>query len=77
MPLGEIVGESLGGVLRFAGRLLFEVVFEFLIQGLGHIVIRTVRPGSEPGATACAIAGLVCWAALISAGYFMFRAISG
>ena len=77
MPLGEIVGESLGGVLRFAGRLLFEVVFEFLIQGLGHVVIRTVRPGSEPSATACTIVGLVCWAALISAGYFVFRATTG
>lgn len=77
MPLDGIVGESLGGVLRFVGRVLFEIVFEFLIQGLGHVVIRTIRPGRQPSATACAIVGLLCWAALIFAGYLVFRASSG
>lgn len=77
MPLGEIVGESLGEMLRFGGRLLFEFVFELLIQGLGHVVIRTVRPGSDPGATACTIVGLLCWVVLVCAGYAVFRAAAG
>jgi len=77
MPLDGIVGQTLGGVLRFIWEVVFEFVVELLIQGLGRVVIRTVRPGSEPGDTASFFVGLLCWAALISAGYFVFRAISG
>lgn len=73
MPLGDIAGEALGGVLRFIGRLLFEVVVEVLIQGTGHVILRTVRPKSEPGETACTLVGLVFWATVIVLGWFLYR----
>jgi hypothetical protein len=36
--VGEVMAEAAGGVLRFVGRVLFEVGFEFLIQGTGYFL---------------------------------------
>lgn len=77
MPIGEIAGEALGGILRVTGRLLFELVVEVMIRGTGHVLIRIVRPRSEPGDTASAIAGLAFWAAVGAGGYFIYRASAG
>ncbi len=77
MPIGEIAGEALGGVLRVIGRLLFELVVEVMVHGTGRVLIRIVRPGSEPGGTASAIAGVVFWAAVGAGGYFIYRASAG
>lgn len=74
MPVGEIAGEAVGGVLRLVGRFLFEIIFELLIQGLGYVVIRVFRPGHEPGPGACAVVGLLCWGSLFAGGYFVYRA---
>jgi hypothetical protein len=73
MPIGDIAGEALGGVFRFVGRLLFEVVVEVLIQGTGHVILRTVRSKSEPGETACTLVGLLFWATVIVLGWFLYR----
>ncbi len=73
MPLGDIAGEALGGVFRFIGRLLFEVVVELLIQGAGHVILRTVRPKSEPSETACTLVGLVFWATVIVLGWLVYQ----
>lgn len=74
MPIGDIAGEALGGVLRVTGCLLFELVVEVMLRGTGHVLIRIAKPRSEPGETACAIAGLVFWAAVGAGGYFIYRA---
>ncbi len=73
MPLGDIAGEALGGVFRFIGRLVFEVVVELLIQGAGYVILRTFRPKSEPDETACTVVGLVFWAAVIVLGWLVYR----
>lgn len=70
MPIGEIVGETLGGVLRFAGRILFEILFEVIIQGTGYVLIRIFRPNAVPGDVSIAVVGLIFWAAVGSGGYF-------
>ncbi len=68
MPLGDIAGEAVGGVLRVAGRILFELIVELAIKGMGHVLIRILRPKSEPGEMACALVGLLFWALLITVG---------
>ena len=40
MPVGEIVGELLGGVFKFLGRLFIEVVIELIIKGSGYLICR-------------------------------------
>ncbi len=74
MPLGDLAGEALGGVFRFIGRLLVELVLELLVKGLGRTVLRVLRPRLEPGDTAAALAGLLAWAALLALAVVVYRA---
>lgn len=76
MPIGEIAGEALGGLLRVAGRLFFEIVFELLIQGTGYWLLRRMRPSYEPGDAASAVAGLLFWAAIAAAGFWLYTLAS-
>ena len=74
MLLGEIAGEALGGIVRVVGRILFEVFFEFIIQGTGYVLVRTVRPKTEPDDTVCTVVGLLFWVVVGIGGYFTYRA---
>ena len=74
MPLGEIAGEALGGIVRVVGRILFEVFFEFIIRGTGYVLVRTVRPKTEPDDTVCTVVGLLFWVVVGIGGYFTYRA---
>ena len=73
MPIGDIAGEALGGVARFAGRVLFEIVFELIVQGTGHLLLRFLRPKSDPGDTASAIVGLLFWAGVVAGGFWLYH----
>lgn len=75
MPLGQIVGEVLGGLARVVASLVLELVFEILIKGVGYAIITFVRPKSEPGEAACAVVGLAFWAAVIVVGVLVYRAV--
>lgn len=77
MPIGEIAGEALGGAARFIGRVLFEFVFEFILQGTGLILVRALRPKAEPRDTTCAAVGLLFWVVVGIGGYFAYRATAG
>ena len=74
MPIGDLAGEMLGGVIRVVGRIFFEVFFELLIKGVGYALLRAVRPKLEPSETACAVIGLLFWAIAGVGGYFIYRA---
>lgn len=74
MAIGDLAGEALGGVLRFFGHILFEVVFEFLIKGTGYALIRLVRPRYEPRESLCGGVGLLFWVALAVGGFYLYRA---
>jgi hypothetical protein len=74
MPIGDIVAETLGGVVRMIGRVVVELVFQLLIVGTGHAIIRSVKPTSEPSDTACAGVGVLSWAVVGIGGYFIYRA---
>ncbi len=74
MPLGEIAGEALGGFVRVVGRILFEIFFEIIIQGTGYVLVRTVRPKTEPDDTVCTVVGLLFWVCVGVGGYFVYRA---
>lgn len=71
MPIGEIAGEALGGIARFVGRILFEIVFEFIIQGTGSALLRLFRPRSEPSDTACALVGILFWVGAVVSGLWL------
>ena len=73
MPIGDIAGEALGGIARVVGRILFEIVFEFIIQGTGYVLLRLFRPKSEPSDTACAIVGLLFWVGALVGGFWLYH----
>ena len=74
MPLGDIAGEALGGIFRVVGRILFEVFFEFIIQGTGYLLVRIFKKEAEPDDTVCTVVGLLFWLAVGIGGYFIYRA---
>jgi hypothetical protein len=76
MPIGEIAGEALGGLLRVVGRLLFEIFFELMIQGAGYWLLRRIRPGYEPSRAASGAAGLLFWTAIAAAGFWLYMLAS-
>jgi len=73
MPVGDIVGEALGGVARIAGRIVVELVFEVVVQGTGYALLRLFRPDHEPSDTACAVVGLSFWVGVVAAGYWLYH----
>lgn len=63
--IGDVVGEVAGGVLKFVGRLILEVVFEFLIKGLGYIICRPFsRRKLDPDSGLVVVVGLMIWVAV-------------
>lgn len=63
--IGDVVGEVAGGVLRLIGRLIIEVVFEFLIKGAGYILCRLFgRRKLDPDGGFVVVVGLAFWAVL-------------
>jgi len=73
MPIGDIAGEALGGVVRFLGRIVVEIVVELMLVGTGRLLLRMLLPRSEPGYTACGVVGLLFWAGLAVGGYWLYR----
>lgn len=63
--IGDIVGEVTGGVLKFIGRLIFEVAFEFLIKGAGYVLCRPFsRRKLDPDGGLVVVVGLAFWVAV-------------
>lgn len=74
MPIADIAVEVLEAAVRVIGRVLVEVVFEFLIQGAGDLLIRMFRPRPEPSDAACTLVGLLFWISVAIGAYFLFQA---
>lgn len=61
----DVVGELAGGVLKFIGRLLIEVFFEFLIKGAGYILCRPFsRRRLDPDGGLVVMVGSAFWIAV-------------
>lgn len=69
----DAVGELLGGVLRFVGRILVELVVELLLYGTGHLLLKPFYRGKEPSDGLCALVGLLAWAAFAVAAFMAYR----
>lgn len=72
MP-ADIVAEFAGGVFRLAVRVIFEVFYEWLVQGAGYLVIKLFRPGSQPSEARCLVVGLGVWSAVALVAFLVWR----
>ncbi len=77
MPVADIVGEALGGIVRFIGRTLLDFVFELLLRGTGQIVLSVLRPSKKPAETEAAITGLMFWCVTTVGGFWLFLHAAG
>lgn len=74
--IGDVVGELAGSVLKFTGRVLLEVVFEFLIKGTGYVLCCPFsRNKPNPDGWLVVAVGLTFWTA-IGIGIYAFRRLS-
>ncbi|MCF7752186.1 hypothetical protein KQ945_15600 [Bacillus subtilis subsp. subtilis] len=75
MPIDEIAGGVLGGLLRFIAWLFFELFIETFLQGTGYRILSWLRPKKAPSDTACTAVGLLFWVAVALIVFAVFRAI--
>jgi len=73
MPLDEIGGQVIGGVLRVLGRVLVEGVFELGIRGVGYAILRGLGRRVSPDDTACAVTGVLFWAVAGTCAWAILR----
>ncbi|MEP1741442.1 MAG: hypothetical protein ABJI60_00795 [Kangiellaceae bacterium] len=59
MPVGEIAGEFLGGILKFIGRFFAEFIFEMLIKGTGYLICKRFSKRVDPEGALVVLVGLV------------------
>jgi hypothetical protein len=66
MPVDEIGISILGALFRFLGWVLFEIIIEILIKGLGYLICRPFKK-VEVDSAASAVVGLIAWVLIIIA----------
>lgn len=74
MPIGEVAGEAIGAVVRFAARVVLEIVFELIVRGTGYAILGAIRPGREPSGGWSAFVGFVFWLSVIAGGVWLYQA---
>jgi hypothetical protein len=69
-----MIEEVAGGALRFIGRILFEVVYEFLIKGAGYLLCRAAGSRRvDPDGGAVIVVGVAFWFAVGVGIFFVER----
>lgn len=69
----DAVGELLGGVLRFVGRMLFELIVELLLYGTGRLLLKPFYRDKEPVDGLCTLVGVLAWVAFAVAAVMAYR----
>ena len=76
MPIGDIAGELLGGVLRAIGSIFVEVILEIAIRGPGYLISRMFRNDIDPDGGWVVVVGLVFWIVIGVISYFAYSYFS-
>ena len=76
MPIGEIVGEVVGGILRGAGQIFMELVGEIAIRGMGYLIGRRFKHDIDADGFTVLLLGLGFWAVVGAAGYFGYTYVA-
>jgi hypothetical protein len=69
----ELAGEVLGGVLRFIGSILLQVVFEILIRGVGYFICRPFKRKIHPDSITVGVVGIIFWVGVGGVVYAIHR----
>ena len=72
--MGELIGELLGGLIRFIGWFLVEILLDVVIKGTGSFVLQYVFRRKNPSDGACVAVGLVTIVCVLGAVAFVITA---
>mgnify|MGYP006965305083 CR=1 FL=1 len=80
-PERESVEEVIGGVFRFLGRFIVEVifttVFEIMFQFPGSIICKAfTKEGKKPNGFLVVITSILFWLLVVALGYFAYLTLS-
>lgn len=76
MPIGDIAGELLGGLLRIAGQIVSEIVLEYAVRWPGYLICRLFSREVDREGGKVLLVGLVFWVLIVVIGYFSYVRIS-
>lgn len=76
MPIGDIAGELLVGILRAIGNIFFEVMLEILIRGPGYLICRIFKKNIDPDGGWIVVVGFSFWILVAVAGYSTYAYFS-
>lgn len=76
MPIGDIAGELLGGVLRVIGNIVLEIVLEILIRGPGYLLCRIFKKDVNPEGGWVTVVGLAFWIFVSVGGFYTYSYFS-
>ncbi|VUD63767.1 hypothetical protein TDB9533_03179 [Thalassocella blandensis] len=74
MPIDTIAEGIFGSILRFIGWVLVDVIFEFLVKGMGYLVCRPFKKVNPDGLVALLV-GIVSWIFLGIFIYLLYDAV--
>lgn len=75
MPLDELTGHALGGLLRVLARVAVELLFELPVRGLGYAMLRLAGRRVREDDAACVVAGLAFWAVVALLAWLAWRTV--
>jgi len=75
MPVGEIAGELLGGLFRFLGHVIVDVIFELLIKGVGYGICRMFSKNVNPDGAVVIMTGIGFWMVAGIISFVMYTGI--
>lgn len=77
MPLGDIAGSILGGVVRIIAEVFVNVVLEVFIKGPGYLILKRVllknREEVDPDSVWVFLVGALFWLIIGVAGYWLYK----
>ncbi|OGU19662.1 MAG: hypothetical protein A2580_01110 [Hydrogenophilales bacterium RIFOXYD1_FULL_62_11] len=76
MPIGDVAGELLGGVLRVFGNIVLDVLLEVLIRGPGYLICRIFKKDINSEGGWVIVAGMAFWVFVAVGGFYMYAYFS-
>lgn len=76
MPLVEIASECLGGILRFVGHMLLDVVVKLMIRGPGYLLCKPFKRDVDPEDGIVVFVGIAFWVIVAACAWLIFQEVS-
>ena len=76
MPISDIAGEVVGGVLRFVGNLILDFVPELVLRTPGYLLCKPFKKDIDPDGTLVVCVSLAFWLVIGIAAWLIYQQLS-